>query len=361
MECPHCGFMNLLDSGECVRCRKPLPKPAGEAGEESSPSHLDLSEVKIEPVAEEPEAPAFPEHGEAVDISSPDLKPPATAAEAEVPEAAGPEPSAPGEDTETADVPFSPPPAGPAPPPLKAEPPAAPARPARPPRDEASATYEGSDPELKELSRFFHQIKKEREAGPEAPAPEKDALAPAAGEAEPAEESDSFVPEFKETLLPGMEEGSPSLAGEEAAPAAGEPGRLALLRLQAGLVDLGIHALILAALYFGATYGLSLEGLGFSAWLLRLALPLLILVAIIFVGYQVFFLATAGQTPGQMLLRLKVADEAGDALDLGRGLARALWVLVCGLPLALGLLLLFFNPQGLSLADKWSRTRVIRA
>src|SRR4030042_2463047 len=96
MECPHGGFMNLLESGECVRCRKPLPKQAQEVGEVSSPSGLDLSEVKIEPAAEEPEAPAFPEPGEAVDVSSPGLQPPAAAAGAEGPEAARPAPSAPG-------------------------------------------------------------------------------------------------------------------------------------------------------------------------------------------------------------------------------------------------------------------------
>lgn len=358
MECPHCGFMNLLESGECVRCRKPLPKRAEDAGEDSSASGLDLSEVKIEPVAEEPEAPAFPEPGENLDILSPELKPPAAAEKAEVPPAAGPAPSAPDEDTETADVPFPGPPAAPAPPPAKA---AAPAGPSPPPRDEASATYEGSDPELKELSRFFHQIKKEREAGSEAPAAEEASVPPAAGASEPAEESDSFVPEFKETLLPGMEESAAALAGEEAGPVAGEVERLALPRLKAGLLDLGIHVLILAALYFGATSGLSLAGLGFSVWLFRLALPLLFLVAIIFFGFQVFFLATAGQTPGQMLFGLKVVDEAGNALDLGRALARGLAVLACGLPLSLGLLPALLNRQGLSLADKWSRTRVIRA
>lgn len=341
MECPHCGFMNLLDTGECVRCRKPLPAAGKDTPLSSSTSSLDLSEVKIERVPERTEPPAFPEAG--ANTAFAPLSPPTESPN---------EPA--GEDTATAELPFP----GPVPDPVQAP---APEPEPRLARDESSATYEGSDPELKELSRFFHQVKKEREAEVQAVAPEE---SPAPAEIEPeerSEESDSFVPEFKETLLPGMGEGEPSLPGEETRPGVEESQGLSGRRLLAGAVDLGIHGVIWAVLYFGAAAALSPQGLDFSAWLFRLALPLFLVVLVIFFGYQLFFLTTAGQTPGQMLLGLRVVTNAGGVPDLGRSLARSFWVLVCGLPLTLGLIPFLFHPRGLSPADQWSRTRVIRA
>jgi len=390
MECPHCGFMNLLDSGECVRCRKPLPAPpaSSQATPEASPDNsLDLSEVKIQAVPDEAsEPPAFPEHGEEVDVSSGSVAPVS---------GAGLQPAPPGEDTETADVPF---------PPSAAETgsaktgatglkPAASAQ--TPARDEASATYEGSDPELKELSRFFHQVREESGQAEEEWKPEEATLPPAEAEPEraekpsrrtkapalpviapteeekgaaPAETSDSFIPEFKEALLPGMEKSEPTLSPPESAPAprlaGSRPGGMPLLvpRILAGLVDLVIHGLILAALCLGAVrvLGSSAQAVLLSEALLRVALPLFLVMLLIFLGYQVFFAATAGQTPGQMLLGLRVEDETGDSPTLGPALLRALVLLACLLPLGLGLLLILADPERRTLADKISRTRVTR-
>ena len=383
MECPHCGFMNLLDSGECVRCRKPLPQ-APAAPEESPADNLDLSEVKIEAVPDEAsEPPAFPEHGEEVDISGSSVEPvPAVPPATE----AGAEPATSGEDTETAEVPFVPDAGG-------AGLNSAPAEAAAPRKDEASATYEGSDPELKELSRFFHEVREQRGQAPEEGVPEEQTQTPAPPpserqekpvrrtraetppalfppeqeeQPEPSPESDSFVPEFKETALPGMEESGPSLSAEESAPAVeigkrrGAP--LLGLRILAGLVDLAIHLVILALLGLGAfrVVGASLQAILLSEGLLRVALPLPLVMVLIFLGYQVFFAATAGQTPGQMLFGLRVEDETGDSPPLGPALLRALVLLARLLPLGLPLLLILADPDRRTLADKFSRTRVTR-
>jgi len=382
MECPHCGFMNLLDSGECVRCRKPLPQ-APAAPEESPADNLDLSEVKIEAVPDEAsEPPAFPEHGEEVDVSSSSVEPVGAAGL----EPAASEPAASGEDTETAEVPFVPDAGG-------AGLNSAPAEAAAPRKDEASATYEGSDPELKELSRFFHEVREQRGQTPEGGAPEEPIQPPAPPPSErkekpvrrtkaetppalfpseeeeppePSPESDSFVPEFKETALPGMEQSGPSLSAEEPAPAVRVGARLAapLLapRIEAGLVDLAIHLVILVLLCLGAfrVVGASLQTILVSEGLPRVALPLLLVMVLIFLGYQTFFAATAGQTPGQMLLRLRVEDETRDSPLLGRALLRALVLLACLLPLGLPLLLILADPDRRTLADKISRTRVVR-
>jgi hypothetical protein len=29
VQCPHCGYMNPLDSAGCLQCRRPLPRPRG--------------------------------------------------------------------------------------------------------------------------------------------------------------------------------------------------------------------------------------------------------------------------------------------------------------------------------------------
>ena len=385
MECPHCGFMNLLDSGECVRCRKPLPSASG-APEAPPADSLDLSEVRIEAVPEEaPPPPAFPEHGEEVDVSGSNHEPVGVAASEPAAGVADLPPEVAGEDTETADVPFTPSASATG---LK---PVTPSK--TPPKDEASATYEGSDPELQELSRFFHQVREERgpaeeewkpeaaapppaEAAPEpAPkpvrrskAPAPPVIAPPAEEpaAEPAEASDSFVPEFRETALPGMEQSGPTLSTDEpaSAPEVGARRALPLLvpRIGAGLVDLLIHAAILAALCLGAVrvLGSSAQAVLLSETLLRVVLPLALVMVLIFLGYQVFFAATAGQTPGQMLLGLRVEDDSGDSPALGPALLRALVLLACLLLLGIPLLLLLADPDRRTLADKISRTQVIR-
>jgi uncharacterized RDD family membrane protein YckC len=388
MECPHCGFMNLLDSGECVRCRKPLPQAPG-APAEVPADGLDLSEVRIESAPDEASTPpVFPEHGEEVDVSSATVEPVSgaglkpAAAEPAATEAA-PEPEA-GEDTETADVPFVPgtnASASASGTGLKPAP--------KPPIGEASATYEGSDPELQELSRFFHQVKEQRgkdreeqasEEPPQPPAPppaehkEKPArrtrattppaLFPTGEEAlEQSQESDAFVPEFKETALPGMEQSSPSLSAAEPAPTVWARRAVPLLaRIEAGLADLAIHLVILVLLCLGAfrVAGSSLQTILLSGRMLPVALPLLLVMALIFLGYQTFFAATAGQTPGQMLLGLRVEDETGDSPPLGQALLRSLVLFVCLLPLGLPLLLILATPDRHTLADKISRTRVTR-
>jgi uncharacterized RDD family membrane protein YckC len=393
MECPHCGFMNLLDSGECVRCRKPLPKAPAAPGEAAA-DNLDLSEVKIEALPDEfSEPPAFPEHGEEVDVSSSSLEPVAPAA------AAGIEPEPPGEDTETADVLFTPSAAkeraaeksatG-----LK---PAAPVK--SPSKDEASASYEGSDPELQELSRFFQEVREQRGQAPETRSPEEQTRPPASAAPEPqaksarktkadtppalfpseeeeppepSPEPDAFAPEFKESALPGPDESEPSLSAAEPAPSPEEQeagarsrrGGMTLLgrRIEAGLVDLAIHLVILALLGAAAfrVVGSSLQAILLSEGLLRIALPLALVMVLIFLGFQTFFAATAGQTPGQMLLRLRVEDETGDSPLLGRALLRALALLACLLPLGLPMLSIPADPERRSLADKISRTRVVR-
>lgn len=171
---------------------------------------------------------------------------------------------------------------------------------------------------------------------------------------------------------------SPQDVGEVAgtAPAeapAGEavPADLASLR-KAGFwlrsVALGVDAGLVAAL---ATGGATLVGMAiqvgglFSSpsevgleWLETVATRLL--VVLVALCYFTLFVGWRGQTPGKMLLGLKIIRTTGDEVGYGRALVRWIGQGMSALLFGLGFLMVAFSRQKRALHDKLAGTCVVR-
>ncbi len=79
------------------------------------------------------------------------------------------------------------------------------------------------------------------------------------------------------------------------------------------------------------------------------------------IAYQVYFWTTTGQTPGKMVMGLKVVSaETGELLDTGGAAIRYVGYIVSGIPLALGYLWVIWDPKHEAWHDKIAKTKVIK-
>ncbi|HTP25298.1 MAG TPA: RDD family protein, partial [Anaeromyxobacteraceae bacterium] len=76
--------------------------------------------------------------------------------------------------------------------------------------------------------------------------------------------------------------------------------------------------------------------------------------------YFTMFIGMGGQTPGKMLLGLKVVRTDGEAVGFGRALVRWLGQCLSLLLLGLGFLMVAFSGRKQGLHDKIAGTYVIR-
>jgi len=77
-------------------------------------------------------------------------------------------------------------------------------------------------------------------------------------------------------------------------------------------------------------------------------------------AYFIFFLGYGGQTPGKMLLRIRVLKKDQQPLTWGRAVLRTLGYLISGfLLLGIGFLMIAFHPQKRGLHDLIAGTLVI--
>ena len=93
-----------------------------------------------------------------------------------------------------------------------------------------------------------------------------------------------------------------------------------------------------------------------------LPLPLVWLLALVAgIAYQVYFWTSTGQTPGKMLMGLKVVSaETGELLDTGGAAIRYIGYIVSGIPIYLGFLWVIWDPKHEGWHDKIAKTKVIR-
>lgn len=149
--------------------------------------------------------------------------------------------------------------------------------------------------------------------------------------------------------------------GLELEPPPSEPAPLerpasALERAQAAAFDLALFAVLSAVAAYFAARAARVEMLALAAswpWLASF-------LALVAVFYACYFTGTTGQTPGKLLLGLRVVDTAGRRPSYPVATARALLglagIALCGL----GLLPIVFDPAGRALHDRAFRTRVVR-
>lgn len=79
------------------------------------------------------------------------------------------------------------------------------------------------------------------------------------------------------------------------------------------------------------------------------------------VGYVVYFWTSSGQTPGKMLVGLKVVNaDTGQLIDPGTAVLRYVGYLASSIALGLGFLWIIWDPKKEGWHDKIAKTRVIK-
>lgn len=85
-----------------------------------------------------------------------------------------------------------------------------------------------------------------------------------------------------------------------------------------------------------------------------------LLVVLIALCYFTLFVGLRGQTPGKMLLGLKIIRTTGEEVGYGRALVRWIGQCLSLLPLGLGFLMIAFSRRKQALHDKLAGTYVVR-
>jgi uncharacterized RDD family membrane protein YckC len=82
---------------------------------------------------------------------------------------------------------------------------------------------------------------------------------------------------------------------------------------------------------------------------------------VIGVGYSYYFWTTSGQTPGKMVMSLKVVSaETGGLLEPSAALLRYVGYIVSSIPIGLGYLWVLWDPKHDAWHDKIAKTKVIK-
>jgi uncharacterized RDD family membrane protein YckC len=126
-------------------------------------------------------------------------------------------------------------------------------------------------------------------------------------------------------------------------------------RMRAGAIDaailIGIDLIVVWLTLRGA--GVSLE-----EWRLIPLVPLGGFLFLLDVAYQVTFVAASGQTIGKMLTNLRVTYHDHTRVPFGHAVVRGVALVLCAVPLGLGLLPLFLDPERRGAHDRLAGTRV---
>lgn len=127
-------------------------------------------------------------------------------------------------------------------------------------------------------------------------------------------------------------------------------------RFEAGLVDAGLLLMLDAiVIYFAGRAAQADLATVLQHW------PWLFgFLAFLGLAYAAWFTGTTGQTPGKMLVGLRVVESAGRPPSCQRAFLRAALGALGSALLGLGVLPLFFDPARRALHDRLLRTRVVR-
>ncbi len=136
------------------------------------------------------------------------------------------------------------------------------------------------------------------------------------------------------------------------------------LRSLAFLVDAGLVALLATGGAMLVGLAVQIGGMISSApeagleWLSTTATSLLVVLTAL--CYFTLFVGLRGQTPGKMLLELKIIRTTGEEVGYGRALVRWIGQCLSLLPLGLGFLMIAFSRRKQALHDKLAGTYVVR-
>ncbi len=145
----------------------------------------------------------------------------------------------------------------------------------------------------------------------------------------------------------------------DAASPAIQPVRLRPARPSLRMVAGGLDLLLLAGLDAAVVWlTLRLAGLDLQSFDVLPLPPLAAFLCLLNAGYVVGLTAAGGQTIGKMAWGLRVTDAGGRPVSVPKAVVRTLWATV-SLAAGIGVVWMFFEPEGRALHDVLAGTRVL--
>lgn len=82
---------------------------------------------------------------------------------------------------------------------------------------------------------------------------------------------------------------------------------------------------------------------------------------VIYIGYDIYFWTKSGQTPGKMIMKIKVVSVEGNLLTMGGAVMRVIGYFVSSFVCMLGYLWPLFDKDQQAWHDKIAKTYVVKA
>ncbi len=147
------------------------------------------------------------------------------------------------------------------------------------------------------------------------------------------------------------------------APIEGEPAGF-WIRFLAFMIDYAIIGFLMAIIW-APTFLIAFRptASGESPGAFGMILPFLsfVLGSAVGLGYNLWFPATRGATPGKKMLGLRIVREDGEEpLGWGTAFMRLVGYMVSGFILCIGFFMIAFNPEKKGLHDMIAKTRVLK-
>ncbi len=134
------------------------------------------------------------------------------------------------------------------------------------------------------------------------------------------------------------------------------------------VVLLGSVLLVISVIWFGLLRVVSLGWLDAIApqiqalimLVLRVVIPITVAIGVV-VGYFLFFFTVTGQTVGKRVFGLRVVSTVGEQVKLPQAFVRLVGYAISAIPIYLGFLAMFFDPERRTWHDRLAHTAVIYA
>lgn len=135
-----------------------------------------------------------------------------------------------------------------------------------------------------------------------------------------------------------------------------------LIRLVAYIIDAIILAIgqgILMAI-FGLSSFMTQSGGGSQVSIGALQIIGFILILVWDIGYFVYFWSSSGQTPGKMIMGIKVVSVDGGPVSVGKAIVRLIGYAISGIVIYLGFLWIIWDKEKQGWHDKIASTYVVK-
>ena len=135
-----------------------------------------------------------------------------------------------------------------------------------------------------------------------------------------------------------------------------------LIRLVAYIIDAIILAIdqgILMAI-FGLSSFMTQSGGGSQVSIGALQIIGFILILVWDIGYFVYFWSSSGQTPGKMIMGIKVVSVDGGPVSVGKAIVRLIGYAISGIVIYLGFLWIIWDKEKQGWHDKIAGTYVVK-